>query len=432
MTFNNDIDNIKELEKLSILFPSINSLTVQKQLLSDVKKILSVKKNYTLINKDKTKALDKTLYLLSNLTSTIFSDSEDKFKALNRSILHEQTKNGKDNTFVYKKIINLLKSKGVLEVLTVNGRETYLEGSRAKQYKLSDKYFNTKTKVYTIKDKDILNRRNKLFYTSLSKAYQNPIAKVLLRTYGVIELPSEEDIYDELKTLAKEGYYSKKGKKLTFLNGHAKTRWKDSKNRTFAEDLIILFNYLTKQGYAVPIIGSKRSGGRVVDSFSLMPSVIRQMSTIDGERLIEVDYGSLHSNIASAIYEGTGENINHTKVAEYLGVSRQVAKIENLSFFNKKVQDMKRSPLFKYYTDNEPIMLENILKDKKENGYKITSQKLFDIEVKIMTEVFKDIEENQLNALYIYDAVMIEEKDVKLITEIMNNKAELFNVNTTV
>ena len=45
---------------------------------------------------------------------------------------------------------------------------------------------------------------------------------------------------------------------------------------------------------------------------------------------------------------------------------------------------MMASPLFAYYSENEPDMLARIYNDKKEHGYKITSQKMLKLEVEII------------------------------------------------
>ncbi|MCO6147934.1 hypothetical protein [Flavobacterium sp. NRK1] len=81
---------------------------------------------------------------------------------------------------------------------------------------------------------------------------------------------------------------------------------------------------------------------------------------------------------------------------------------------------MKWSPLFKHYQEHEPKMLENISKDKKEHGYKITSRRMFEVEVGIMTDVIKDLNKRYIDVLYVYDALLCEEKDIKVVTEVMN------------
>ncbi|PKG42565.1 hypothetical protein [Psychroflexus sp. MES1-P1E] len=146
------------------------------------------------------------------------------------------------------------------------------------------------------------------------------------------------------------------------------------------EDYLSIFDYLTKD-YFIPII-SGNAEGRVYTSLNLLPSLIKAEL-----QLMEVDISCLHLNLANKIYGGTGKDITHDIVAEYLGIDRKEAKKEHLSFFNKDFLGMNHSPLFKYYQNMEPIMLDNILNEKKEKGYKETSLKLFTLETKIMTEV---------------------------------------------
>ncbi|WP_299517708.1 hypothetical protein, partial [uncultured Flavobacterium sp.] len=79
-----------------------------------------------------------------------------------------------------------------------------------------------------------------------------------------------------------------------------------------------------------------------------------------------------------------------------------------------------KSLLFDYYSKNETTMLENIYKDKKSNGYKITSKKMFAVEVAIMTDVIKYLNTKNINVLYVYDALLCEEKDKSTVVDTMN------------
>ena len=81
---------------------------------------------------------------------------------------------------------------------------------------------------------------------------------------------------------------------------------------------------------------------------------------------------------------------------------------------------MKKSPLYKYYSQHEPKMLENIRKDKAANGYKVTSSRMFEAEVAIMTDVIKHLNQKGIEVLYVYDALLCEEKDKPLVIETMN------------
>ena len=71
---------------------------------------------------------------------------------------------------------------------------------------------------------------------------------------------------------------------------------------------------------------------------------------------------------------------------------------------------MMESPLFDYYAKHEPDMLSRIYNDKKEHGHKITLQKMFKLEVEIMTDVIKYLNLMGVYVLYVYDALLCEEK----------------------
>ena len=418
--------NQEDLEKISGLFPNINSLILPISIERDVKEILRYKKNYTLISDDKTLAIEKTLYFLSNLTSTLFTES--KWKTLSSTILHEQTKDRGDNTYIYTAIRQLLIDKNI-----ISHNESYQSDVNCMGYRLKDKYLKTmKTSAFLITSKSIISKKNTRFYQTLSTAMYNPICANLIKLYPSIVLPTEKEIKIEAKKLIKENYKTNKGKVLTLRNSHSDDYFKDSNKRSFVEDSIKLFNYLTENGFMIPSEGSEKSGGRIVDSFTLMPSFIRKMITINGERLVEADYSCLHPNIAKTLYNGTTDNISHDTVANYLNIDRQTAKIEHLSYFNKHWNQMEKSSLHKFYMDNEERMMDTIKAEKASKGYKETSKQLFKTEVELMSDVVIRLNDKGINVLYVYDALYCEPKHQEIVTEVMNTVAKESGINTAV
>ena len=332
--------------------------------------------------------------------------------------MHQQTKS-KDNTYIYTRIIKVLKhgtSKGAF--IEVN--DSYLEREYCKKYRLTDIYLKAGLVEYIIKDSGIVLNQNRLFYEQLNEAMEHPICSNLIKMYPKIELPSSKELLVIGKRLAKAGHRTKKGKILTMRNNHIKEYWKDSDNRSFVEDNIKLFEFLTKRGFMIPGVGDDKSGGRVVDSFTLMPAWIREQITIDGTKLAECDYTALHPNIAIKLYDGKLTYLTHQNVAERTGIDVKSIKIEHLSFFNKQWLAMLKSPLFAFYSKHEPYMLSRIYNDKKEHGYKVTSAKMFSVEVAIMTNVIKHLSTIGINVLYVYDALLCEEKDKDIVVETMN------------
>ena len=293
-----------------------------------------------------------------------------------------------------------------------------------------------------LKTESLIARQNDIFWARANIASKNPIAASVIASYGVTEKPSTKDVLKEGQRLAKLGYITKKGKKLTFLNGNNKDKYKDESSRSFVEDDVAKYKYYcTTNGTIMPVVGDENSGGRVVSSFTLIPSWIRDMITINGKKLAEVDFSCLHPNIASSVYGGTKKHINHQIVADYLNEDIKLAKIEHLSFFNKRWDDMTKSKLFKYYTENEPQMMENIFNDKKGDDLKNNkgeflnrnhtnvSKNLFKVEVDIMTQVALELNRMEINAVYVYDAYYVEPEDLDIVTEIMNQAIKMFNIN---
>jgi hypothetical protein len=387
-----------------------------------------IPKNYlNKIDKNKIYAVEKCLLFISNLTSTIFFD--DKWKSLSSKILDEQFKKGKDNTFNYTYIVEALKYKSNSTDSIIQtkknklGNDTYQEGITCKSYSFTDTFYNNNLVKYTITNPEIIAKRNKFIYSQIAKATDDIIATNLLKLYPRIDLPTECELKAEANRLIKENHRNKKGKLLTKLNNHSKNYFKDASQRSFVEENIKAFKFYTDISYMIPTIGDSKSGGRVVDSFTLMPSWIRRLIKIDGESIVEVDFKAFHPNIAMSIYGGSKEYLTHSKVAEESNTDVAVVKIEHLSYFNKEVRDMKRSPLYSYYNESERVMNETIIKEKQMSvkGHKITSMRMFAKEVEIMTECIRQLNSKGIYVGYIYDALFCKESDAKIVEEIMNN-----------
>jgi hypothetical protein len=409
------LQNDNNLAELALQFPNVNSLLIPKKSEYNLRKYVP-KAMLKAIDSDVNIAIEKCLVFLSNLASTFYTD--DKWKSLKADILHQQTKS-KDNTYIYSRIIDVLKhgtSKGAF--IEVN--DSYQEREYCKKYRLTDTYLKAGLVEYIIKDAGIVQNRNKLFFEQLNEAMEHPICSNLVKMYPKIELPSPKELLAIGKNLVKQGHKTKKRKILTIRNKHKNDYWKDSDNRSFVEDNILLFEFLTSRGFMIPSVGDDKSGGRVVDSFTLMPAWIREQITVNGIKLTECDYIALHPNIAIKIYDGKLTYITHQNVAERTGIDVNCIKTEHLSFFNKQWLAMLKSPLFAFYSKHEPDMLSRIYNDKKEHGYKVTSAKMFSVEVSIMTDVINHLNTLGINVLYVYDALLCEEKDKAIVVETMN------------
>ncbi len=415
---------------------NINTIFVPKKVKTHLERL--VPKQYLKnIDRDKNIAIEKCLVFVSNLSSTVYSD--ERWKSLSSIQVHEQTKKGNDNTFIYTHIIKALtyKSHTTDAVIMVKkneyGYETYQEGVTCKAFSLTDAYFNGSLVEYIIRDKGIIQKRNKFFYSQLKKAFNNTIGNNLINLYSKIELPSHDEIKLEAKRLTKLKHTTKKGKILTFLNKHPKSYYNDANSRSFVEQNIKLFDYLTKRGFMIPIIGKEKSGGRVVDSFTLMPSWIRKLVKIDGKPMVEVDYSALHPNIAMSIYGGKKKYLTHALVAKESNLNINEVKIQHLSYFNERIPGMKRSPLYSYYNDSEALMNETIIREKQTSlkGHRITSMRMFAEEVEIMTECIKQLNYKGIYVGYIYDALFCKDSNAQSVAEIMNTVVLEFNVFTT-
>jgi hypothetical protein len=416
--------NSQDLEKVIELFSDSRNIIIPK----NVEKLLRakrLKKEFLKIHSDTDLAIEYSLVFLSNFSNIDYeNNNQENWKALSSVILQEQIP-GSDGR--YKRVIDLLLSRifsssPIIETkLNDRGTASYEVGKQSKQYRLSDKFINQTTVKYKISSDFLINHRQKQRNISIKKALTNPIAKNLLTVYPKITLPTEEEIKLEAKQLVKNKYYNNKGKKFTILNGRKKSQLKDFGKRVAYEDNFKRYSDLIDSGLLVPTISGERAGGRVYDSFNLMPTFIRNLIKIDNEHIVNLDFKCLHPNLSIKLYNGNSKFLTHQLLADELKLNVKDVKVEHLSFFNKDPKQMEQSKLFEYYEKNEPVMLKNLIRDKKENkDSNITSERLFKLEVEIITECIKRLNEINIYPLYIFDALLVKLSNQDMTKLVMN------------
>ena len=119
-------------------------------------------------------------------------------------------------------------------------------------------------------------------------------------------------------------------------------------------------------------------------------------------------------------------------VADALELPLKDVKIAHLSFFNETTFRMKKSSLWKYYNDTENEMIKEIALDKYQTTYlhRITSMKLFEKEVQIMTDVIKQLNAKEIYVGYVYDSLLCHPKDKEIVEKTMNEVIRKHKVKT--
>lgn len=385
------------------------------------------------IHDDEEVAIELCLLFVSQLTSTYFKLLEDPeykgWKSLRAEYLRDFLST---SPMTYKNVITALEkptSKGVI----IECDHLALVGEKNFYYRLGEAYIGKGIKSYRLKTNTAQKLLNKRFMRIYSKSETNPIIKNLLEFYNRVELPTIEQIEKEADRLIKLKYTTKKKKVLKRLGKHSKNSFGNPEKYSFVEDSIAVFKYLTENGILFPEVGSEKSGGRIIDSLALMPSWIRRMIKINGKLNVEADYSCMHPNIAIFLYNGSKEYLTHNDIALAMDTNVDIIKVEHLSFFNKKIWQMKESSLYKYYEEKESIMLKNIISEKCNSEYKhyTTSRRLFGKEVEIMSLVIEKLNKENIYVGYVYDAVFCHPDEANRVKQVMDEVVQKFGVKTT-
>lgn len=384
------------------------------------------------IHKDVEVAIELCLLFCTQLNSTYFNikngSKPDGWKSLRAEYLRDFLSL---SPMTYKNVIlaleEPLKRGAILQC-----DYKHIKGKKNHFYRLTPPYLGKGIVSCDLKTKEAISLLNKHYYRVLGEARKNPICENLIRFYQDITLPTMDQINNEADRLIEEGYTTKKGKKLARLNKHGRSTFKNPEELSFVEDAIEIFEYLTDNGLLIPKVGGEASGGRVVDSLDLMPSWIRRMIKVNGKLSIESDYTCLHPNINIALYDGSTANLTHDDLGSVLDIDVKTVKVEHLSFFNKEVWQMKQSPLYPYYQQNEPRMLQNVIAEKYSSQYKhkITSRRLFAKEVEVMTAVIEQLNKEGIYVGYVYDALFFNSDYAERVKEVMDAVIQQHGIKT--
>ena len=393
------------------------------------------------IHSDYETAVELCLLYISQLTSTYFDIKENPtstgWKQLKAEYLREII--GGDAT-MYKRIREVLEYVHPIHGSILECDHKHVAGVKSFGHRINREVLVKGIVAYKLKSTPVQQQWYHNQMLSYARAMLNPIAKNLILMYPHLELPTIEEIHVEAKRLVKNGFRTKKHKILKYRNKHADSYFKDLASISFVEDAVEIYDYLVlKNGLMIPM-PSEDAGGRVFDSLNLMPSWIRNLVKYKGHPLVELDYQCLHPNLACTLYGGTSEYLRHQNLADELNIDVLEVKTQHLSFFNKNVPQMKQSPIYEYYQQKEPRMIQNIINDKifnteykyKSEKHKITSKRMFKLEVDIMTSVIQKLTDKGIHVLYVFDAVYGHSNDVSVIVDIMNKSALENDVKTTV
>jgi hypothetical protein len=422
--------NTSIIETTSLDYFFQNSVTIPSKIEYALKHHVSVKLLKS-IDIDIDIAIDKCIFLCSLILSLkmIVISYDDNINERPYTCLPAKGTLTKYFGSKYKKVLNVLLTGTKKFGPIIECDMIYATGGKSFGYRFTDAYYGRGFKKYTFKTcagKGLLALRCASKIDAISN---NKMAMRIVASYKHYELPTEEEIILKAKEL--KGTSLKNGKILTFRGTNSSSKYKKGKY-SFVEDSIELFKILTDDGFLIPTIGDEKSGGRIYDSFTTMPSWIRAMIKINGLPIKEYDYTALHPNIAIAKY-GTPEEQHllnadiHTYIANKYNVSRSQIKKENLSFFNKRIVDMKKSFLYEVYQKETPVMLKNLITEKEiADDHCITSRTLFATEVQLMKEV---ICQTDFPIIYVFDAIYSVNTE---IVTVMNTVAKNNNILTLV
>lgn len=422
-------------------------VTVPKKVIPKLNRIPN--KKYKTIHDDVEVAKELVILIVSNLSNTwmIAQNTDVKYKKegyknLYSPTLAQQVKYHRDINSPYLKCLDLLIEHGIIE----RGKRGSTVSGKSTEYRLTNNFYGRGCEHYNLRSNTVQRMKNKEFNTNFEKVISTNIGKNHIKMRAKVQFPTDDEVIQILDFAVRNKHTNKSGKSLIWLGKHTKNEYPES-HYVYAEGYLEQYKYL-RDHMTVPVVKEEyledgKLVFRIATCFNLMPSLIRTHIKVEGKRLYECDFSSMHPNIIQKIYGGENkEAISHDKVAsELYGITkddkefakrRKEVKTEHLSFFNTRVADMMRSPLYEYYDKRQPLMMARIIEDKNNHGHEYTCREVFKVETQIMELAIKRLNDIGIDVMYVYDALYSIKSEQPTVKRIMNEVAESFGVLTRV
>lgn len=344
----------------------------------------------------------------------------------------------------------------------IDERASDHEMKMSRSFSISEKYLKRSSQQYELKSKSLISKLFKRRYEAAVKALNDSALIQLMQTYPKLEMPPLEAVRAAGVSLSRKGKgdkdaLSKKGRVLINLNkrsketflkqsGHdieGKTKKQISKlfreNYYSLNDHIKIYEDFLLSGFRIP---HRQKNGRVDDSITGMPEWIRKLIRTNNEPMMEVDCAALHLNIPFALAKNVSPKAKeaflkqagdmHSIIAKYLTIGRDIAKMEALSFQNKRVKDMEKSPIYQYYTSEKIGIMEYLdwLKQTKEKTHRNTSLLLFGYESQIIWSAMRKCAANDITVYQVFDGIGCPKSKVPKVLKILNKALRDYGVPT--
>lgn len=366
---------------------------------------------------------------------------DDDWKSLHSSVIQSLTRKVLDKQKrSSKEFLEALVSAGLIDVDWTYQFTPRQHDGKTRAYRLAEKMRERRKHVYGLSEP--------LRWQNLHVRPANELESAITESHAYLTLPCVAEI--NAKAIELNGTRHK-GKTLVLCKNNARKRSRkeldDNGKVRVLEGDIERYKRIISQGIKIPC--APGDFPRVIDTFGQMPYWICNMVKIDGEQSVELDFTSLHPQLLYGILKPMlpqNEQYTFEKVLSadgdvHLGVARMLksmykaysdrteddirseVKIEHLSFFNRRWDDLIRHKPYRVYQRLETFMRLNKAIKECTGGYRNTSRILFSLEVSLMTSIVRELHSRGIHFIYKYDALLVPASKKDVVAELMNSVA---------
>lgn len=386
---------------------------------------------YKLQGKTQLEVKESIYIFLSKFTITpiqYFQGENHKIK-LNYELLKLNYGNG-----LLSVIFKVLDYHGIIERTHYS---TMIGNSYSRSYYFTSKFLEvTAIREYKLKCKKSINLVAKLRLKAENKLHKydrNGIKQLIDST--MLTLPTKEQLIVVAKKMVQQNKCNKKGKLYRFANKKSKLQLK--KIYRYVEHDIAMYQYAVANA-----ILKITKGGRVSYSLNRIPKWIRNEILINDTQTVELDATAMQPSLFTAFWASTTTTtttaVNYTSIADSMGIvntkktARNKIKSQFIQWLHQDLSEMYKYKIDNYLTEHYPSQTAKIKQDKKAKGAKYVSYKLLELESSLFDEISKEFVKQKIQAIYVYDAMIVPIIQQVQAMEIMQYTFKKYSVNSVV
>jgi hypothetical protein len=199
----------------------------------------------------------------------------------------------------------------------------------------------------------------------------------------------------------------------------------DKKDTAIVQSIKNTISVSTLDGKPIPLTYSKDKGNRYYSDYISIPKEDRKRIKIDNKKTISIDLSASQlqllakTNIYGFDNDLVFDIMNSKDIWGDISKKMGLSKDETKKLF---IESINGRFIHKNVYDTYPQFFSNLIRYKKEMGYKAVSQLYFKIENSVMSDIMTNLMINKIHFLPVHDCIIVQEEHYSYVTELFNER----------